>query len=159
MQPSRATAGPWLSTSSGLNSTSSPWHDRAFRWPVTSTAKARTATPIWVAARPTHAGEARIVSTRSAARARATSSTRSTDKASCLRRGSGSRRTGRTATGALQDVGFGRVQAALDAELAGEVLQSLLELAQVARRRHGDLEDHHVHGTGGVADHPRGQVD
>src|SRR4051794_2873507 len=80
-------------------------------------ANARSPTPICGAASPTHAGEARMVSVRSTARARAPSSMRSSGAATRLSTGSGRRRTGRTDKPALEDVGVGRVQRALDAEV------------------------------------------
>jgi hypothetical protein len=51
------------------------------------------------------------------------------------------------------------VQAAIDAEIAGEVAQLLPELRRVDAVRHGDVEDHRVHRAVLVADHPRREVD
>src|SRR5215218_11399803 len=45
MQPSRATAGAPVATSSGSSSTTSPAQERALGWPVTSTQNARRPTP------------------------------------------------------------------------------------------------------------------
>ena len=56
MQPSRPVSADPNAMITGSNRTSSPWHDRALRCPVTFTAKARRGTPIWVAASPTQAG-------------------------------------------------------------------------------------------------------
>ena len=53
MQPSRATLGSVPNSTSGLNSTTSPWQDLAFGWPLTSMAKTRSLIPIWGAASPT----------------------------------------------------------------------------------------------------------
>src|SRR5438309_5491231 len=141
MHPSRPADGPWASTTSGLNSTTRPWHERALRWPVTSRANARTPTPICGAASPTHAGDARIVSTRSTATARAAPLTASNGTVGRLRIGSGSRTTGRTATRhPLEDVGLGRVEADVDAHLRRQLLQLRTEVASVRRGRDRDLE-------------------
>src|SRR5436305_9337129 len=93
-------------------------------------ANARTPTPIWGAASPTHAGDARIVSIRSTASARAASSMRPTGAATCFSTGSGSRTTGRTVTW-LQDVGFGGVGGAVDADVGGESPEPAGEIVAV----------------------------
>lgn len=98
MHPSRAVSGSEATTSSGSKRTKVPWHERALRWPVTSTTKARSPTPIWGAARPTHPGETRMVSTRSTPRRRASSSTVPTGRAGVVRTGWGRVTTGRTGT-------------------------------------------------------------
>src|SRR5436853_321688 len=77
--------------------------------------------------------------------------------------GSGSRSTGRTATvgaaGDLEDVGLGGMEAALHAEVAGQLGQLGLERGRVAAGRQRDLEDHGVDRPIGVADDASGEVD
>ena len=74
-QPSRPTSDPSAATISGFTITSVPWQAVAFGWPVTSTAMTLRDTPIWGADRPTHRSWARMVSSRSRATSRTSSST------------------------------------------------------------------------------------
>src|SRR5688500_8624152 len=100
-------------------------------------ANARSPTPIWGAASPTQAGRDRMVSSRSAARAKAPASTVPTLAAGRSRNGSGRARTGRTAIRppTSEDVGLGGVQPARHPQLAGLGLQVDLELVWVAAGR------------------------
>src|SRR5205807_894751 len=156
-QPSRASSRWRARTRTGLNRTKGPWQESAFLCPVTSTEKARSDTPIWGAATPTHDGEANIVSSRSAARAFSSGPISATGSATRLSTWSGKRTRGRTGTGylgRLQHVSVaGRADGHREVEVGLRLGQRRLQrvgghvVGRLDQHHHGEVPRQHGHGA------------
>src|SRR5690606_24775948 len=124
---------------------------------VMSRAKARKPTPIWGAAMPTLWLLARMVSSRSWARAWAASSNTSMGAAGRLRTASGRMTTGGVMS-AAEEVGLGGVHRAVASELGGHRFEIRLYRASVDPFPQGHIAQHRVHRPRRIADDPGGEV-